>query len=133
MPDDVICDVIKASHLSVGHSGRDRHRKDTGSKYANITIAVTNLLIYLYTKSATESKERITVLNPFCIPNLTVAARKILSTCRINPTERINSPWFDMIILLHDLQIKRAKEVAYQLKSVFLRLYEPYFIFTLLQ
>lgn len=42
---DEIYDAIETVHVATGHTGRDRLRKETGSKYANITVSMINLFL----------------------------------------------------------------------------------------
>lgn len=42
---DEIYDAVESAHVATGHAGRDRLRKETCGRYANVTVSVINLFL----------------------------------------------------------------------------------------
>lgn len=47
LPVEKIYDVTESTHIAIGHGGRDRMKKETSRKYANITNKIINIFLLM--------------------------------------------------------------------------------------
>lgn len=124
---DEIFDIIEAAHVAVGHGGRDRLKKETSRKYANITIEMINIFL-----SMCETCQRKKSMKKKGLVSKPILHSEMNSRCQVDlidmQTQEDRGFRFIMVyqdhltkfVLLRALKSKRAVEVAHQLTDIFL-------------
>lgn len=132
LPAEEIFDVIEASHVAVGHGGRDRMKAETSRKYANVTTQMINIFL-----SMCETCQRKKSMKKKGFVSKPILHTEMNSRCQVDLIDMQAHPdrefKFIMVyqdhltkfVLLRALQTKRAEEVAYQLTDIFLTFGAP--------
>ncbi|XP_063889921.1 KRAB-A domain-containing protein 2-like isoform X3 [Scylla paramamosain] len=132
VPAPEIFEVIKTSHVAIGHGGRDRLKCEINRKYANVTADMIKLFLTMceVCQSKKNKKKRGLVSKP-------ILHSELNSRCQVDlidmQTQADGKYKFIMVyqdhltkfVILRALQCKRAEEVAYHLVDIFLTFGAP--------
>ncbi|XP_039303442.1 KRAB-A domain-containing protein 2-like [Solenopsis invicta] len=132
LPAEEIYDVIESAHIAVGHGGRDRMKKETSRKYANITNEMINIFLSMCeTCQQKRSKRKKGLVSK------SILHSEMNSRCQVDLIDMqsqadeqfkfimVYQDHLTKFILLRALQSKRAEEVALQLTDIFLTFGAP--------
>ncbi|XP_039312990.1 KRAB-A domain-containing protein 2-like [Solenopsis invicta] len=137
LPAEEIYDVIESAHIAVRHGGRDRMKKETSRKYANITNEMINIFLSMCEtcQQKRSKRKKGLVSKPILHSEMNSRCQVDLIDMQSQADEQfkfimVYQDHLTKFILLRALQSKRAEEVALQLTDIFLTFGAPCILYS---
>lgn len=132
VPTSELFDILQATHVSIGHGGRDRMIKELGNKYKNITRNDIETFLHFCEPCQQKQKgsKKGVVVKPIISPDFNSRCQVDLIDFQSHPDGKfkfimVYQDHLTKFVVLKPLEFKRAEEVAYNIIDIFTLLGAP--------